>query len=590
MTLATGDAYIESLEPFGLAVVPGYDANDDSWRERWQEWRDGVIRLRDKVDIECRNSEQFRLDQMALYSEDPGFFVAMTLWIEEPRVRAGEDVVKPFLPFAYQVKLLQDFRRVCENPLPEDRYYSKARGLGASWTMCAAAYWAWLFRDWRGKMVSRKEDLVDKPLDLDSLFGKIDFFLRYTPPWLIPPGFNKGDHRLKLMLKNPSNGAQISGESTSSKTARGARSTYIVYDEAAFIMQFNDVWGTGSGTTEHRFGVSSESFQEGEDWWQAWNAAKRVSPEQVAELDYWLNPYFSPSWFLAEEKRWKLFDPEGFRREYLRDPFAGAGDWVYPTVRELEVKPLDYDPTAMLVVGIDPGHADDTAIVWGQPVWVDGNRGIHWLDSYERNLAPVEWFAHLLTGMPPEPGDEAYNLSISSRERELMEFFASLPHGTDRVRFYMDPAGAAKHSGVSFFDLFVKKTGELRRRDHERKHLEGRAQALVPLYKALTGQARLHDERRYATRRLLPYSTFNDVPGGRRIKEALSNYRFAEMTGKSTGEPKPLHDRHSHIATAVEYVSTYASLGLADPPRKRTYAGMRKLGGRKQGNLPNGVL
>lgn len=564
-TIADGDAWIPALEPWGLARVPGHSDTNPEWREEYFRWRDEIYVLRDRIHERAAEDPSFRAQEMAIAAQDIAYFCTMYLWLEEPRARDGEDTIKPFVNFAFQIRLLQQFAEVAASSRPEDVYVSKARGLGASWTVCEFAVWAWLFRPWRGKLVSRKEDLVDKPLDLDSLFGKIDMLLRWLPRWMLPDGYRKEDHRLKLLLKNPATGAQIAGESTTSKTGRGGRATYVVVDEAAFVPAFDDVFGTLAGTTDHRFAISSESFEESDSWWKAWHEQKATRPDLVWELDWWQNPYFTDEWFAAEKSRWH-HDPEGFAREYERNPYAGFGAWVYPTARELPVVEATYDPSEMLLIGIDPGHADDTAIVWGHPRWHNGNRGIVWLDSYERNLAPVEFYAHLLTGVEPEPGDECWGLAISQRERDLMRFFRSIPWGSDRIRVFMDPAGAQKHSGISWFDLFTKKTVELRRRVADPEG--AKPKPITPYYKSLRGTNNMMDERRYAARRLLAHSAFADSPGGRRIREALSNYRFSELTDKSTSEPRAIHNQHSHIATAVEYVSVYAGLGLADPPKR----------------------
>lgn len=563
------DARIAGLEPYGLDVVPGHDDGDPQWRERWRDWRDNVTILRDKIHALCSENPLAREDEMALCAEDPAYFVAMWLWIEEPRVRDGEDVVKPYVPFAFQVDMVQWMAETMADSRPMDGYVSKARGLGASWTAAAVAYWVWLFKPWRIKMVSRKEDLVDKPLDIDSLFGKLDFFMLWTPRWMMPIGFKKDEHRLRLMLRNPASTAQITGESTSSKTARGARATAIIYDECAFMQGFKDIWGTGSGTTEHRFGISSESFEESMEWYSAWNQAKKSSPESVKELNWFENAYFDDDWYAEERQRWvKANDIEGFEREVNRNPYAGSGQWVYPLARELPVLDIPYDYNKILVFGIDPGHSDETAIVWGHPRFDDGQRGIDWLDSYERNLVPVEWYAHLLTGVPPEQGDECWGIHVNERERDLMAFFSQLPWTGDRIKMYMDPAGSQKHSGISFFDIFVKKTLELRMRHVTEQ--SGKAQPLVPLYQALMGVRNFHDERRNATRQGLQKSRFNNNEGGLRIQEALSNYQFARLGERATNEPKPVHNSHSHVATACEFVYSYLSIGMADPPKRKS--------------------
>ncbi len=563
-------AFIPGLEPFGLAEVPGFGDQPD-WNKEWFAWRDSLYRVRSAIYDLCDSDPAARAAELALCAADPAYWLAMWGWIEEPRARDGEDSVKPFAPFAFQVELLQWFVAATDSSQPFDGFASKSRGLGATWIVCAAATWGWLFRPWRGKLVSRKEDLVDKPGDLDSMFGKIDFFIANLPIWMLPVGFKTSDHRFKLLLKNPVSGAQVAGESTSSKTARGARATYIVYDEAAFIPNFIDVFGTGAGTTDHRFCVSSESFEEGRGWWLTWHEALNQNPDSVKELDWFLNPYFSEEWFDAERMRWSN-DPEGFNREYLRDPYAGSDSFVYPTVRDTAFVDEGYNPAWVTLVGIDPGRADDTAIVVGQLDPSDATRSIRWIDSYEKNLVPAEWYAHILTGIEPDASSAVEWHRATARDKEMLAFFRQLPTFGDRVRFYMDPAGAQKDmSGLSFFDRIVKETKRLRQREFEAKVEAGAApdslptvRPIVPLYQPLFSHNR-HETRRLAMRELLMRSSFSTTPGARRFHDALANYRFTKPGDKSSGQPAPIHDEWSHLVTAGEYVAVMVSLGLGTP-------------------------
>ena len=555
------DALIPTLEPYGLHVVPGPDGTEE-WRARWFAWRDDLYRLRYDIAAHLEAHPSERGLELAMCAQDPARWLALWAWIEEPRSREGEDAIKPFTPFAFQVELLQWFVAHCDSPAAYDGFASKARGLGATWIFTAGAVWGWLFRPWRGKLVSRKEDLVDKPGDLDSMFGKIDFLLGYLPQWMLPAGFTRDEHRFKLLLKNPVTGGQITGESTTSKTGRGGRATYVVLDEAAFMPGFIEVFGTVAGTTDHRFCVSSESFEEGRGWWTTWHEAKGQDPGCVRELEYWENPYFDEAWFAAERRRWGN-DPEGFNREYLRDPYAGSDTFVYPTVREAGFVEKGYDPALPLLVGIDPGRADDTAIVFAQQEFVDGQRRIRWIDSYERNLQPAEWYAHILTGIEPVHGDAVDWSRATARDRQVLEFCASLNWGSDRVRVYMDPAGSQKDmSGLSFWDRIVK----------ESKRLRVRAEApyqrpIVPLYKELFSHNR-HDTRRLAMRSLLMQSEFSDTKGARRLHDALANYRFNKPSEKGTGQPAPIHDEWSHLVSAAEYLAVYVSLGLGTLEKK----------------------
>ena len=62
---------------------------------------------------------------------------------------------------------------------------------------------------------------------------------------------------------------------------------------------------------------------------------------------------------------------------------------------------------------------------------------------------------------------------------------------------------------------------------------------------------------------------FADTRGARKLKYALEQYRFSEPGNKSTSQPAPLHDAHSHLCEAAAYIATYCSLGLGRVKAKR---------------------
>jgi hypothetical protein len=563
---------IEGLVPYGLGDVYGAgDKQHHKWRDRHSQWKLDVLRLRDKVSELADFDPEFRQAELELCAKDPAYWLTMYAWIEEPRTVKGEPNVKPFIPFEFQVRLLQEFVAMVEDPEPRDLYVSKARGLGASWLFCAAAYWGWLFKPWRGKLVSRNQQLVDAPLDLDSLFGKVDFLVDWTPQWMLPGGFSRKLHRRELMLMNPVSGARLAGESTTSMTARGARSTYSIYDEAAFIRDFPEVWATGEATSTHRVGLSTESFTVGRGWYDTWNEVKNDASlrHQLIELEWWENVYQDQNWYELTLARTK--DLEKFRREYERNPYEGSGQFIYEIAREMRFdERLLFDPTEPLLISMDPGHADDTAIVWGQQIDEYGSPGIRFLGSYERNYAPVEWYAHLLTGIIPIPGDKCWGMDMTDREKyDLFPFFEKLPWTGDRVQVFMDPAGAQKHAGQSFFDLFVDATFKLRERRYAELVAQGetpkwKPAPIIPMYQAIKGVKNHHEERRNSTRQYLPFSDVNSTIDGQRIRTCLINYQMSSLTDHSTSEMKPIHSKFSHIVTACEYLFSYMAMGFLD--------------------------
>jgi hypothetical protein len=572
-----GDARIPSLEPYGLDVVPGYDGTlSGGFRDRWREWRDKVIRLRYDLFEACEQSPEMQARELALCSDDFAYFVTMYCWIDEPRPRHGEDVYKPFIPSAAQVELVQWFQLHIEEPDPFDGYLSKSRGWGATRIVIAGVVTpGWLFRTWRGLLVSRKEDLVDKPLDLNSMMGYLDFVVDHLPSWMIPEGFDKRYHRLKNMLKNPKTGSQVTGESTTTKAGRGARATYAIVDEAAFVPDFVMTFGTLSGTTDHRFALSTESFEEGFEWYEAWRKYE-ADPDKVKQLEWWDNPWFDEYWLAEEEARWE-HDPDGFIREFMRDPYAGFGQAVYPIAKDLPAIPFTYDPSAYLLVGIDWGRADDTAIVFAQFTGTGPDRRLVWLECYKKNLMPGEFYAHILTGIPPIQGDSCWiywddavwergrRLTFTDRDKAMMHWLRQVP--PSHLRVFCDPSGANKDSGgLSWVHRLLGESSKLRKRTDGIE-----ARGIAAIFKELFARTD-HTSARSGLRKILPNTAFAEIneetgsdSADKVLRLDLRNYRFNEPGDKATGQPVPIHDDHSHAVKAAEALANYIDLGVAEP-------------------------
>lgn len=567
------DAFIPSFPP-DLQRVPGYDPDNDAWRDEWKAWRKQVEVYRDKIHALCANDRQAQADELAICREDPARWLCVWVFLEEPRGEADDDpdasTIRPFIPMAFQVDLIQTFVRVCALKSQHDVFITKARGLGASWILCAGALWAWLFRPWRGAMISAKEALVDRPHDVDSLFGKIDFMLHWLPKWMWPKGLRldhrNGGHRMSLMLKHPdpANPAQIRGDTTTGDSLRSTRATYAIYDECAAMDNFANVLNTGAGTTRHQFGVSTESFDHGRDWYDTWQNALRADQDdplderRVVQLDWQHNPLYTPAYIEQERQRAiAKGNLAGFEREFMRDAWAGNTNVIYPEAAKIPTVYKPYTGSEQVIVSIDPGHLDDTAIVVGLPTGTRDERGVHWLYAYERNLMPVDYWAHLLTGIEPIPGEVCYDATFP---RELMDFFRSLPWQGSRVRFVMDPAGRQQHSGVSFYDLLFKHTLALRKRVATD---EQRPVGIAPLCDFLKGELRYHDYRRNCTRPIIPRMTV--APDAERVRDCLMGMEKAPLTKHATTESKLIHNDFTHVGSAVEYACVGIFYGFADP-------------------------
>ena len=179
-------------------------------------------------------------DIWIMCSQDPLFYINSFCWIYEPR---KEQAAIPFITWPFQddaLTTLIDAR--------EDVVIEKSRDMGASWMCLTAFEYEWQFRDLKSfLMLSRKEDLVDKTDDPDSLFWKIDFILKNQPGWLRPE-FDRN----KLMLINRDNGSTIAGDSTTQDVARGGRRSKILLDEFASVENGEQVLAATQANTNCR--------------------------------------------------------------------------------------------------------------------------------------------------------------------------------------------------------------------------------------------------------------------------------------------------------------------------------------------------
>lgn len=113
----------------------------------------------------------------------------------------------------------------------------KSRDMGFTWLCAAYLVHRWLFRrGFAGGIGSRKQDLVDKIGDPDSIFEKIRIILRNLPGWMLPRSFDWQKHDNFLKLSNPDNGSVISGEA-GDNIGRGGRKTMYLVDEAAWLQR-----------------------------------------------------------------------------------------------------------------------------------------------------------------------------------------------------------------------------------------------------------------------------------------------------------------------------------------------------------------
>ena len=213
---------------------------------------------------------------MLYYSTRPVEFIEDWCVTYDPR-RDGAKYV-PFILFPRQREFIQFLYELYLDG--ESGLVEKCRDMGASWLCICFAVWMWIFNDGASLgFGSRKEQLVDRIGDPDSIFEKMRIIIRFLPSFLMPIGFNPRLHMTYLKLINPLNGNTIKGEA-GDNIGRGGRSTMYLKDESAHYehsekieaalgnntdiqVDISSVNGTGNVFYRRRFAKTSQIWQPG---------------------------------------------------------------------------------------------------------------------------------------------------------------------------------------------------------------------------------------------------------------------------------------------------------------------------------------
>lgn len=199
-------------------------------RTQWPPDYSAVYRWRTRVLRELMADGTRLASARAYYSTRPAQFIMDWLDTYDPRksptnnnpALRGEKWM-PFVFFERQLDVIQFFEDCSHDQ--ESGLVEKCRDFGLTWLACAYSVWRWLFikNDAIG-WGSRKESLVDKPGDPDSIFEKIRLMMKRMPKIWMPAGFSWGRHSTFMKLLNPENGAIIAGEAGDNIGRGGRRS------------------------------------------------------------------------------------------------------------------------------------------------------------------------------------------------------------------------------------------------------------------------------------------------------------------------------------------------------------------------------
>jgi hypothetical protein len=243
------------------------------------------------------------------YRTKPVEFICHWFTTYDPR-NAGSKVpaTMPFVLFKRQRDLVE-FLLACLKG-EEAGLIEKCRDMGATWLCAAFSVWLWLF--WPGAAVgwgSRKEQLVDKIGDPDSIFEKMRMLIKSLPREFLPVGFNPGLHMTYMKIINPETGSTITGEA-GDNIGRGGRKLIYFKDESAHYERPELIEAALGDNTRVQIDISSVNglgnvFHRRREAGQEWVPGEPAIPgvTNVFVMDWSDHPAKTMAWYLARKAK-----------------------------------------------------------------------------------------------------------------------------------------------------------------------------------------------------------------------------------------------------------------------------------------------
>lgn len=473
--------------------------------------------------------------------DDPVFFIETYLKTFDPRPEAAPHHLD-FRLYDFQKEfVLGTVKAIREG---YDLFDEKSRDMGVSWLSLAVRFYMWLFDEgYQGLVGSRKEDYVDNGT-LDSLFGKIDYFIQtLKDPLLLPEGFDIAKHRTYMKLVNPRNGNVLKGESANKNFSRGGRYKDVLFDEFGFWPDARNSWTAAGDATHCRHAVTTPPDE------PSYARTLRFSDKIKVRTWHWSrHPKKNEAWYAYEQSR--RTQEEVLHELDISWEYSNTGR-PYPEVSRVVVGRHDYDPTVPLYLSVDLG-LDAIALGWYQPI--KNSHFLKLVEAFETSDHIIDWCLPMfgLGQYLDEPicsmCGKVHNFIYTDEE---LAFIAKIRNWRPDIVFG-DPSGKQRHveSGISAYSILYEHSIDVQVNEQENEW--------VP--------------RRDAAKRMLPRLVVNDTPRTQWWLECMKNARYPkrdeETSQAVTAITKPVHDWTSHHRTQFEYfcVNYKGDYALNDQP------------------------
>lgn len=308
-----------------------------SLSEAWPPDYVGELMQRQQRVRKLRGDAVLRYGLAERYRQDPVAWINHWAVTYDPRI-AGTDkpTTLPFVLFRRQVDFA-DFLLACVNE-QQNGLVEKSRDMGATWLCCAFSVWLWLY--WPGAAIgwgSRKEQLVDKIGDPDSIFEKMRIIVRNLPRFMLPDRFSEADDMPFMKVINRVTGATITGEA-GDNIGRGGRKLIYFKDESAHYERPEKIEAALADNTNCQIDISSVNglgnvFHRRREAGSEWKPDQLLARTQVNVfvMDWRDHPAKDQGWY--DERKAKA-EADGllhvFAQEVDRDYSASVEGVIIP--------------------------------------------------------------------------------------------------------------------------------------------------------------------------------------------------------------------------------------------------------------------
>jgi hypothetical protein len=253
-----------------------------------------------------KSLKQIIAEEYKKCASDPIHFMRKYCMIQHP-VRGKI----PFQLFPFQEKTLTEFHHNRFNII------LKSRQTGISTLSAGFALWKMLFNeDFNVLVIATKQEVAK------NLVTKVRVMHELLPSWL--KGSSLEDNKLSLRLAN---GSQIKAIASSPDAGRSEALSLLIFDEAAFIDDINEIWTSAQSTLSTGGSCIALSTPNGVGNWfhKTWvGAEEQTNPFIPIKLHWSVHPERDQKW---RDLQSQLLGVKGAAQECDCD-FVSSGDTV----------------------------------------------------------------------------------------------------------------------------------------------------------------------------------------------------------------------------------------------------------------------